>query len=408
MRIARILLICSTLLLSLALHAQTFEQLSFLRINETPMSVRSQSMGAVSDEDFALNPAVAGGLGSPSFSIAGSRLSYDLTDFTMIWPTFFLSRPVTVEKTDLSHISVAVPVRSFVVGAWYRNEPQLSGLRSLPIEGFGPWEESQCLSEHCIPFLFAVMSPSFERTDKRYGASIAWERGAFSFGAGAELQQLDERMSLMRTRFAIQPALADRIERRTSGTEIVPNLGIRWKATPRVTLAAAYNGAATFKTTNDACYSAGEGCGSAFARIGESEIRMPDAFRASLAVKPLHNVQLVAEVVRRNYGNIQARDTTLTGDDNQIGLPYEDVVELHAGAEYKIRRVALRAGWWRDPARTTETFYRDYYLGQDHEHVTFGAGVDFGSGRLDIAFDDPDDDVLRRASIGVTFAVPSR
>lgn len=406
MRIARMLLICSTLLWSLAVSAQSFEQLTFLRINEMPMSVRSQSMGATSADDFSVNPAAAAGWKAASFSLAGARLSYDLLDVTSIAPNHFMSRYVNVEKNDLAQVSVLVPYRSVVVGLWHRNEPQLSGLRALPIGGFGPWQPSYCTGEHCQGYLFAAMSPSFEREDKRYGASIAWERGAFAFGASAELQQLDEQVSLQRTRFQIEPALMDRIVRRTSGSDVIPSVGIRWKASPKFTVAAAYNGAGSYRTTNDACYAAGDACGSEFARIGEMETQLPDAIRASVAYEPMDNVQLVVEAVRRNYGKLQQRDESLSAD-YLIGLPYDDVVELHAGAEYKISRVALRAGWWRDPARVTDTPYRDYYLGQDHEHVTFGAGFDFGAGSVDVSFDDPDDDLLRRASIGVTFSVPS-
>jgi hypothetical protein len=408
-RIARMLLICSTLLFPLAVHAQTFEQLTFLRVNELPMSVRAQSMGAVSIDDFALNPAHAAGVKSMQFSLAGARASYDLLDIVALEPNFFTSRYVNVEKNDLSQVSLLVPVRSVVVGLWHRNDPQLSGLRAIPIAGYGEWTASQCLSEaqYCTPFLFAALSPSFEREDKRYGASIAFERGAFAFGASAELQQLDERVSLQRTRFQIEPALMDRIVRRTSGSEIVPTVGVRWKASPKITIAAAYNGGGTYKTTNDACYAAGDACASAFGRIGASETKMPDAIRASLAYKPLENVQLVGEVVRRNYSGLGTLDASLFNGE-AIAVPtYDDVLELHAGAEYKISRVALRAGWWRDPARISNDLYQDYNLGQDHEHVTFGAGFDFGGGRVDVAFDDPDDDVLRRASVGVTFSVPS-
>ena len=34
----------------------------------------------------------------------------------------------------------------------------------------------------------------------------------------------------------------------------------------------------------------------------------------------------------------------------QSELGYPDVTELHAGAEYRAGKYALRAGWWRDPA----------------------------------------------------------
>ncbi|HEX2061745.1 MAG TPA: hypothetical protein VHK90_13485, partial [Thermoanaerobaculia bacterium] len=196
------------------------------------------------------------------------------------------------------------------------------------------------------------------------------------------------------------------IVRRTSGREIVPNAGVRWKVSPRVALAAAYNGGGTFRRTNEACYASGDGCGSELALLNESEVRMPDAWRASVSVQPVKNLHLAAEAVRRNYSNLNQADTGL--GEGSAGLPYEDLTELHAGAEYRLNRVALRAGWWRDPARVNDSAYHDYYLGRDHDHITFGAGIDLGGSRLDIAFDDPEDEMLRRASIGVTFAVAGR
>lgn len=393
--------------MSLAVQAQTFEQWSFLRLNETPMSVRAQAMGAISDDDVSTNPAATAALKAPVFSLSGSQVSYELTDLVFLTPNTITSRRQSFEQSDLAHVSLAVPLRGLVVGAWYRNEPRLEGIGGFAREGVGPWTASACHSdpEFCAPFLFAATSPTFTRRDRRYGASIALERGPFSFGAGAEVQQLDERMELMRTRFQIEPARMDRILRRTSGSEVVPVASVQWKVTPRVALAAGYKGAATFRRTSDACYALGAGCGSEYARIGESELRMADSYRASVSIRPIDRLQLVAEAVRRNYGSVNTNDESLLS--LAAALPFQDVTELHAGAEYRFNRIALRGGWWRDPARTPNAAYHDYALGNRFDHTTLGAGIDLGGGTLDIAVDDPEDDMLRRASIGVTFAVPS-
>jgi len=37
-----------------------------------------------------------------------------------------------------------------------------------------------------------------------------------------------------------------------------------------------------------------------------------------------------------------------------VATHYPDVTEFHAGVEYRIGSVALRGGWWRDPAHGLE------------------------------------------------------
>jgi hypothetical protein len=64
--------------------------------------------------------------------------------------------------------------------------------------------------------------------------------------------------------------------------------------------------------------------------------------------------------------------------------------------------VALRAGWWRDPARFSAPYS---ILGQTVQHYTFGSGVNIGSTRLDLAYDAGDHGVQRRAVVGLAFAL---
>jgi len=147
-------------------------------------------------------------------------------------------------------------------------------------------------------------------------------------------------------------------------------------------------------------------CQTALAQISSSQLQMPDAYRVSLSVTPADRLQLVAEAVRRNYSNLSYE--ALPGQGTPFSALYRDVTELHAGAEYRLPRVALRAGWWSDPSHVSlGPFPPGYELDTTQQHVTLGAGIDVGSARIDLAYDNADAPALRRATVGVTFGAPS-
>jgi hypothetical protein len=89
-------------------------------------------------------------------------------------------------------------------------------------------------------------------------------------------------------------------------------------------------------------------------------------------------------------------------------LPYRDVTELHAGAEYTLpgrTPIAIRAGWWRDPAHSGAFAERPLstIAGEtDEDHLTIGAGLLLGPARLDVSVDHADDSGNRRAAIALT------
>jgi len=70
---------------------------------------------------------------------------------------------------------------------------------------------------------------------------------------------------------------------------------------------------------------------------------------------------------------------------NRAQIGYPDVTELHAGAEYRMGGVALRAGWWRDPAHALASqndisvpppfTYIPLILDSTENHLTAGIGV---------------------------------
>jgi hypothetical protein len=372
----RVLLLVSLLLsLSFSVHAQNFEQFTKIRLHEQQVSVRGAAMGGVSDDDPVLNPASLGDVKQMFFSISGVQLE-----------------PVT--DSGLGHALAAMPLGNLVVAAHYRGNPRVHGEESVLTSAPLP---PNC--ELCDGSL--LTGDMYDRTDRRYGVSAAWTSGTVSLGAGAELHELDERVAVGATFFSdgTQP-VGDLIVTRLTGRKLVPNAGIRWRVTPWVALAAAYNGAAEFARVIDSCRLGGDqpiACAVETGRLFSATQAVPSAMRASITVSPRENLTVTGEAVRRNY-RVPDEGHLFVAD------PLRDVTELHAGAEYRIRNVALRGGWWTDPGRYTEPSYAEFFpLGRRQNHLTFGAGIDVGRARLEFAVDDVDEPEMRRAMAGVTF-----
>jgi hypothetical protein len=393
----RLLLLPFTLLVSLTVHAQSFELLSSLRLTEETMSVRGAAMGNVSIDDPALDPTALAKLERPLFSLGASRVEFNV--FNGALP------PPTRNAVALSHALVAMPLGAFTLSAHYRATPELHGDLQPARGGTAAYEPYPCTVMTCL-ISYVGGPPIFERRERRYGATVAWESGPLAIGAGAEMHELHEesaygRMAFYQVGDQLPPdPRHDQVVRRTSGRELVPNAAVRWTFSPRAAVAVAYNGGATFDRIDETCTTSLHPpfqCATEYVRLGTSTRAFADAFRASATIVPLDNLTLVAEVVRRNYRDLQVEEMDAFN-------AYRDVTELHAGAEYRAGNLALRAGWWRDPARWDMEFWNaSWRLGARQDHVTLGAGITAGPARIDFAVDDADLPSMRRASIGVTF-----
>ena len=395
---ARTTLLLFAILTSLSTYAQTFEQIAFVRVNDTaPHDVRSAAMGGATDAtaaevgDLALNPALSASLKKPSFLAVASRNSLSVD--ARAWR----------EGTSFTHAAAAFPVGRAVLGAYYATEPGLEGFAAgTNVFGTTPYTRPDC-AVGCT-YLFRDFNAIFSRDETRYGVTAAFEAGPVAFGAGAEVQQLDERAEVTRIGLplVIQPTQSlERLFRKTSGREIVPNAGIRWRVSDRVALAAAYNGAGSFTRTTTACNTNEtfyRGCDSAVAEIGSSQQEAPDAYRLGASVRPIDQLTFVAEAVRRNYGSLTDEQSSIIG--LPLHLNYQDVTELHAGVEYRAKAVSLRAGWWRDPGRVTDF---PQVLADSLDHYTLGAGVKVGPAQLELSYDESSDPIARRAMLAVRF-----
>jgi hypothetical protein len=405
MRIA----VATLLFLTFTASGQTFDQTTYLRTHEQPMSARAAAMGGASDalsndvSDLAANPALIASLKKTTFSFSGAQTGYAVTryDPAHFDPETFDSR-FRADKTtrSLAHASVAMPLRNFVLGAYYRDEPRLRGDHELsPQAGSDPYV-SACLYPPCS-FAIGSDAVAFDRRDRRYGVTAAFERGALSLGAGIELRDFSEQHNVESLPIPNGTGM-ELVTRRISGQAYVPSAGLRWRVSPRVAVAAAYNGGGTFERADDMCRFdlVSATCTSGYASAPRSNVKSADAYRASISIAPVERLIVTAEAVRTNYTRMENE-----GEHYSlvlVDLPYRDATDLHAGAEYRLRNLPLsvRVGWWREEAKRDHDWIE---LEGSVDHRTVGVGLDVGAARLDLAYDDAEATALRRAMIGVTF-----
>ena len=397
---------------AVSLSAQTFEQLTNIRENESPMSVRSAAMGGASDAaspeltQMDANPAALAGTSRLGFSLGAAHVTARIGELEVIDNIVYSTRR-DLDAMAFSHVALALPLGRGAVGFYFRNQPAVSDLRSRVATGATDPYVFDC--EGCF-YVFGARPVAFESRERRYGVAGAWQIGSLAIGAGAELQDVDDRVELVRMRLpnVVAPLQAEQLFRRTSGRKVVPNAGLRWSVTPRVALSAAYQGAAEFDRTSDVCrinfdiLERTSPCTSAVARLNASTEHRADALRGGLSVKVSDAMTVVGEAVRRNYGSLAEERFSII--DVPFTLPYRDVTELRAGAEYRRKSFALRAGWWRDPSRFDPELVLAGRIDESVDHLTFGAGIAVAGGRLDVAVDHAGADYPRTISAGFTWS----
>lgn len=392
-----------------AAAAQTLEFSADLRLDDnTPRTARSVALGgatdALGDVDMAANPATLINVRRPMILTQGSyNSSGAIRNF--VRNNVPAAESIRVDASTLSYIAAAKPIgRGAVIGVYYAAQPRQAGPDPL-VRTFGttPYHRTFCL-DPCIN-LIPLHPEAFERIEHRYGLALAWRLGPFDFGAGAEMQRIretGENVAVQTTDLMLRtPALAwERIFYGGESREVVPNVGVRWRATPRLALAASYTGAGSLTTRNGACSAPdldSPVCTSSVEVLGTGSVPMPDTLRAGASFAATDRLRLVAEGVRRGWGRQMLIDSTGRN-------VYVDTVEVHGGAEYRVGSVALRAGWWRDPSHVDLPFHVQA-MTRVVTHRTAGAGIDFGRGRLDIAYDEASLPNQRRAVAGITFGL---
>lgn len=232
---------------------------------------------------------------------------------------------------------------------------------------------------------------------RRYGAAGAWSRGRFAFGGGVQYAQLHQ-----------ESGPNTILGQRTSGGRFTFNAGTQIDVTSRLHLGGSYRSGAEYDT--DRWIAPGN------SGINAETYRTPSSYAAGLAFDVTPRLTVTADAVRVNYSDM-TREISAEFQSAPMGWTSHsmpDVTELRAGAEYRLATrvpVALRAGWWSDPAhRLRATGHGVHYaalsnlllLDADENHVTAGIGVG-DRVRVDAAIDRSERTTRASVALATTF-----
>jgi long-subunit fatty acid transport protein len=185
--------------------------------------------------------------------------------------------------------------------------------------------------------------------------------------------------------------------------------GAQFDVSPRLRIGGSYRSGAEFETnrelaTQDDTFAAAR------------TFTTPSSYAAGVAFDVTPRLTFAADAVRVRYSEMTEALVTSTVLNPAGWIVYEmpDVTELRAGAEYRLPAripVALRAGWWHDPAHRLRATGRGTMvaammnltlLDQDETHVTAGIGVG-DRVRFDAALDRSENTTRASIALSSTF-----
>ena len=414
MRIARVL--SFLLLYASTTQAQTLELVTSLRLTDPASSPRAAALGGVSvplDSDTAgvtANAAAAANATRPMFAVSAASTSYDRAFIAREGATFF-SYETRSTAVGVDSIVAAIPLGSFGIAGWYRDAPEIATgnpfLFRSPASS-SPYPDAACVTGTDCGYGFLFGQSSASRRETRYGGAIAWRGGSLQLGVGAELIDLRERLETPRLIFRqpLDPG-HDQLARQVSDRDVVLSAGVTWRTSPRLILAASFSEGPVFDRETTLCATEASAaplaCASETLVVDRSSMKLPHAIRAGAAFRVTGSLIFAAEAVHRSYGDLSPESYSLIGVP--VDMPYHDATEFRAGVEYTIaaaKPLAVRAGWWRDPARVDAFDGATFAAARDVDHITLGAGIDFSGTTLDIAFDNAPRTSMRKVTLGLT------
>ena len=216
---------------------------------------------------------------------------------------------------------------------------------------------------------------------QRYGAAAAWSRGPVALGASLSHERF--RQESVFTQTIAGPPYAGTAES-IDDSVLTWGAGLTWDLTSSARIGASYSSGGAFAGARTFVENAAQSI----------EFRTPPSLGVGVSFDPLPQLTLSADAVRVEYSRMMHDRRSTFPQQSELGFP--DVTELHAGAEYRTGKVALRAGWWRDPAHALAILngveppppfdYVQAIVDSDEDHVT--AGIGYGERvRFDAAVD---------------------
>lgn len=387
------LLLGGALSLALPLAAQDLESFAGMRFHFESPGARSAAMGGASEAlagDVSSNPASLAKVRERRVQIDARRGTNENEFLTGGTVGSFQTDRYESSSSGITAASVILPTRAATF-ALFVDEPMRSSLSTTGIPHgehaairvgvrngqLVPWTDCPApgdttqLLEPCVFGYYDT--PALMRADarvalRRIGGTMAFARGPVSFGASAQYAHLDEHVRTFG------------ITNRSDDSALTWSAGAQWEISPVIRAGASYHSGARFdaERTFDQPVAGGE----------VRSFNTPSSYGAGLAFDVAPNVTFAVDAKRVRYSEMLEGVNPFTQSPYAI-WPYvmADVTELHAGAEVRLPArvpVAVRAGWWRDPAhRMRVKGYTEPWahlvnlalLDEDQNHITAGIGV---------------------------------
>lgn len=444
------LLVFALLAVSASAQNVDIEALSGLQFNFGNPGARSLGMGGaflgLADDASAAeaNPAGLTILRKPEVSIeARNYLEQQLFTTSGTFPD--VERTAFTNHSDrvvVSFASVVYPIKNrFTIGAYFHEplnnegggvvapfeDPVTGDVTPLPnfflpaennrIVG-DPISRQQCLDRRkatnnpfsCLEFRLDPFVSALNVRQRTFGLAGAWQlHPKFSVGVTARHQrflesaftfrfnqQFDPRQIVVQATAKVENGQVETVEE--SDTTFAA--GFKWSPHEKFSVGGVYKQGPEFEAP---LFYADSASGFDFGQVATTNFHIPDIAGLGISVRPIPVLTINVDAVHVKYSNLVDDFVSAVPEVRAIGNPFkaEDVVELHAGAEYFFATkipFALRAGYWRDPKHSIEwdgplnhpNFIAEAMLypeGEDQNHLSVGAGVAWPRFQIDAAYD---------------------
>ncbi len=450
-------LLLATALLALPLAAQNvdIESLSGLQFNFGNPGARSLGMGGaflgLADDASAAeaNPAGLTILRKPEISIeARNYLEQQLFTTSGTFPE--VNRTAFTHYSDravVSFASAVLPIKNkFTVGAYY-HEPlnnegggivgptidELTGALRVIVPNFylptevrnnqafvvgEPISKADCEQRrrdfnnpfYCLEFRIDPFVSALSVRQRTFGLAGAWQvHPKLSIGVNVRHQRFREAAYTSRYTQQLNPKqVLVQATARAKGDEVelaevsdtTFGFGFKWSPTDKISVGGVYKQGPEFETS---LFYADFASQFNYSETARPTFHIPDIAGLGISVRPIPALTINADAVHVKYSNLADNHQSVYASVATLDDPFSanDVVELHLGAEYFFTMkipLAVRAGYWRDPAHSVEwngpLTHPDYIAeamlfpeGEDQNHISVGAGLAWPRFQIDAAYD---------------------
>ena len=445
-----VFVLIAALALPLAAQNVDIEALSGLQFNFGNPGARSLGMGGaflgLADDASAAeaNPAGLTILRKPEISVEGRNyLEHQLFTTSGTYPEI-VRTPFKhySDRAVLSFASVVYPVKNFTFGLYFHEPlnnkgggvvaPQYDEFTGdlitlgpnffLPGGGGAPISEAECENLRrttnnpaaCVEYRLDPYVSALDVRMRTFGIAAAWQvHPKFSVGLTARHQRFQEAAFTFRFTQFLDPSTISvqaTAKEKDGQLEIVEETdttftaGFKWSPTDKISVGGVYKVGPQFTAP---LFFAGAATNNQFLQVAETSFHIPDVMGLGVSVRPLPVLTVNVDAVHVKYSNLVDDFVASVADVRDLTEdPFvaEDVIELHVGAEYVFTTkipIAIRGGFWRDPAHTVEwrgpltrpDFIAEsmlYPKGEDQNHFSIGAGLAWPRFQIDAAYDTSD------------------